>query len=128
MRPTWICGSGTEPGRPPVRSGRSPSSSASRSCVDAEREFVLYERVQGATHPAWAVADRGPCESRRSLELQNSSGFEPQPERDQPYCERSPALLTQTSPPDPFSHAVLVKTVALGEGERKRHLESKDSL
>ena len=47
--------------------------------VDAERELVLYERVPGATNPAWAVADGGPCESRKSLELQDARGFEVTP-------------------------------------------------
>jgi hypothetical protein len=47
--------------------------------VDADREFVLYERVPGATNPAWAVADRGPCESRKSLELQDARDFAPAP-------------------------------------------------
>lgn len=32
-----------------------------------EGDFTLYEKT-GATSPAWAVEDRGPCESRRSLE------------------------------------------------------------
>jgi hypothetical protein len=44
--------------------------------VDAERELVLYERVPGAVNPAWSVADRGPCESRKSLELKDARGFE----------------------------------------------------
>lgn len=42
--------------------------------VDAERDLVLYERVPGVENPAWAVADRGPCESRRSLELREARG------------------------------------------------------
>ena len=33
-----------------------------------EKEWTLYEKVPGATNPRWSVADRGPCESRRSLE------------------------------------------------------------
>jgi hypothetical protein len=39
--------------------------------VDTERDFTLYEKVSGPDvppWPAWPVADRGPCESRRSLE------------------------------------------------------------
>jgi len=36
--------------------------------VDAEREFVLYAKEPGDESPAWTVDDRGPCESRRSLE------------------------------------------------------------
>ena len=47
--------------------------------MDAERELVLYERVPGATNPAWTVADGGPCESRKSLELQDARGFEVTP-------------------------------------------------
>ena len=67
--------------------------------------------------------DLGALLVREELGLRN--GNEPSAP---PNTTGSPALLTQTSPPDPLSHAVLVKTVALGEGERKRHLESKDSL
>ena len=44
--------------------------------VEAVRELVLYERVEGATNPAWKVPDGGPCESRRSLEQQAEHGFE----------------------------------------------------
>jgi hypothetical protein len=44
--------------------------------VDAEREFTLYERVPGATTPPWTVPDRGPCESRRSLELRDAAAVD----------------------------------------------------
>ena len=47
--------------------------------VDGERDLVLYERVPGATNPAWTVADLGPCESRKSLELQDARSFEVTP-------------------------------------------------
>lgn len=47
--------------------------------LDADREFVLYERVPGATNPAWSVPDRGPCESRKSLELKEERDFQPEP-------------------------------------------------
>jgi hypothetical protein len=36
--------------------------------IDRERDWALWEKVPGATALAWSVADRGPCESRSSLE------------------------------------------------------------
>jgi hypothetical protein len=36
--------------------------------VDRERDWVLYEKLGGAPNPPWSVDDRGPCESRWSLE------------------------------------------------------------
>jgi hypothetical protein len=36
--------------------------------IDRERDWTLWAKVPGATAPPWSVADRGPCESRRSLE------------------------------------------------------------
>ena len=36
--------------------------------VDTTREFVLWEKIAGATNPRWTIDDAGPCESRASLE------------------------------------------------------------
>ncbi|MDB4882214.1 MAG: hypothetical protein JWL95_980 [Gemmatimonadetes bacterium] len=33
-----------------------------------ERDWTLWEKESGEPNPAWAVADKGPCESRRVLE------------------------------------------------------------
>jgi hypothetical protein len=33
-----------------------------------EKEWTLWEKIPGAENPAWTVQDRGPCESRRTLE------------------------------------------------------------
>ncbi|MEO7112289.1 MAG: hypothetical protein ABI183_17720 [Polyangiaceae bacterium] len=33
-----------------------------------EKDWTLYEKIPGETNPAWLVEDRGPCESRHSLE------------------------------------------------------------
>ncbi len=36
--------------------------------VDRELDWVLYQREEGESWPAWPVPDEGPCESRLSLE------------------------------------------------------------
>ena len=33
-----------------------------------EKDWTLFEKIPNETNPAWAVEDRGPCESRHSLE------------------------------------------------------------
>jgi hypothetical protein len=45
--------------------------------IDRERDWALWEKVPGASAPAWSVADRGPCESRRSLERLDASATTP---------------------------------------------------
>ncbi|MEO8799062.1 MAG: hypothetical protein ABI551_14325 [Polyangiaceae bacterium] len=36
--------------------------------VSTEKEWPLYENLPGETSPLWSVEDRGPCESRWSIE------------------------------------------------------------
>ncbi len=57
--------------------------------VGGARDFVLYKKNLARTNPAWEVADGGPCESRRSLELQSEYGIDP--ERPAPRGEPGPA-------------------------------------